>query len=184
MMTAHFLKFGAALMLAAPLIGGQAYAAGGGGSDTPPTQTQTSKDCKKGQVWNSQTKKCVKAQSGMMDDDTLFEAARELAYFDRHEEAIDLLKMAANQNAPRILNYLGFSNRKAGRMDVAMGYYRQALAIDPEYTLARSYYGQALIDTGDIKGAQAELAAIRRIAGPANYPYFALAQSLRSGKTY
>lgn len=162
---------------------GAAYTAGSG-SGSSPTPTPTTTKCKKGKVWSKSKKKCVVAKSGLFDDDTLYETARELAYADRYGEAIDLLTMASNRDDPRILNYLGFSHRKAGRMEVGLGYYREAIKRDPDYVLARSYMGQALVQIGDIEGARVQLGEIRRRAGPNNYPYFALAQSLRTRSAY
>ena len=154
------------------------FAAGGGGRD-PNTPR-----CGKGKVWDNRQNKCVVAESGLIDDDTLYTAARDLAYADRYDEAIHLLSMAENRDDPRILNYLGFSHRKAGRMEVGLGYYREAIKRNPDYVLARSYMGQALVQIGDIEGARSQLAEIRRRAGPNNYPYFALAQTLRNRSTY
>ena len=58
---------------------GIAFAAGSG-SDAPPEPTQTSIECKKTEVWDQKTQKCVDAQSGQLDNDTLYQAARELAF--------------------------------------------------------------------------------------------------------
>lgn len=162
---------------------GSAYTAGSG-SGSSPTPTPTTTKCKKGKVWSKSKKKCVVAKSGLFDDTTLYENARELAYADRYKEAIDLLSLASNQDDPRILNYLGFSHRKAGRMETGLAYYRKAIKQDPNYVLARSYMGQALVQIGDIEGARVQLSEIRRRAGPNNYPYFALAQTLRTRSAY
>jgi tetratricopeptide (TPR) repeat protein len=156
------------------------FAAGGGGGGTTPTTTK----CKKGKIWDKGKKKCVTAKSGLLNDDALYEAGRELAYADRYEEAINVLKLAKNQDDPRILNYLGFSHRKAGHMEIGMAYYREAIKADPDYVLARSYMGQALVQMGDLEGARVQLGEIRRRAGPNNYPYFALAQTLRNRSAY
>jgi tetratricopeptide (TPR) repeat protein len=113
-----------------------------------------------------------------MDEDALYDTARELAYFERPEEAIILLKQIGNQNQPRVQNYLGFANRKAGRMEDAMMYYNVALSMDPNYVLARSYMGQGLLEQGDFGGAYAQLREIKERAGTHNRSYEMLASAI------
>ena len=60
-----------------------------------------------------------------------------------YDEAIKVLALAADKTDPRILNYLGYSHRKAGRVLVGLGYYQEALRNDPDYTLVREYMGEA-----------------------------------------
>ena len=100
--------------------------------------------CKGGKVWDKKQKKCVAPKQGMLDDDSIYEAGRDLAMAGRYGEAITLLGLAADKTDPRILNYLGYSHRKAGRIPVGLGYYQEALRIDPDYTLVREYLGEAL----------------------------------------
>lgn len=168
------------------LASGSAFAAGSDSSGTtsPPKQTKTSKDCKKTEIWDKEQKKCVEAEKSSFNDDALYDAARELAYADRHEDAIGILNVMREQNTPRVLNYLGFNNRKLGNFELGMDYYRQALAINPDYVLARAYMGQALMQQGDIEGAKAQLKEIRRRVGTQDYAYFTLAQSLKTKQAY
>jgi Flp pilus assembly protein TadD len=95
-----------------------------------------------------------------------------------------VLNLARNQNDPRILNYLGYANRKAGRMELGMSYYRKALQADENYILARSYMGMALVEQGDIQGARVQLVEIRDRGGEGTWAYRALLQSLNGYKTY
>ncbi|MBV1863123.1 MAG: tetratricopeptide repeat protein [Rhodobacteraceae bacterium] len=158
--------------------------AAGGGDGAAPKQTKTTKECKKGKVWDKKKKKCINAKHGMFSDDFIYENARELAYNDQFEHAIKLLNLAANPLDPRILNYLGFTNRKAGRTALAMKYYRQALTINPDYILARSYMGQALVLEGDIDGAWAQLAEIADRGGKESWSYVALKRSIAGKISY
>ncbi len=151
-------------------------AAGGGGD--PPTPTQTTKECKNGQVWDEETKECVDPQGAGLDDDTLYTAARELAYDGQFDHAISILYLAKNRNDPRILNYLGFAHRKAGRVEVGMGYYREALKRDPDYILARSYMGQSLVLQGKIDEAKYQLEEIRARGGRDTWAEFALVKAI------
>jgi tetratricopeptide (TPR) repeat protein len=61
---------------------------------------------------------------------------------------------------PDILTYLGFANRKLGRFDVAESYYRQALASAPTHRGATEYYGELMVERGNLKGAKHMLAKL------------------------
>ena len=157
-MSRHGREFllAAALGLAVSL---PAFAAGDGGSDGK------SSTCENGKVWDNRQKKCVPPQSGALDDDNIYEAGRDLAYAGRYDEAIHVLSLASDRNDKRILNFLGYAHRKDGRLEVGIGYYRQAIEIDPAYSLVREYYGEALLMKGDVEGARAELATIETLCG-------------------
>jgi tetratricopeptide (TPR) repeat protein len=142
-------------------VTGGAIAAGDSGSGSSNTVNQ----CSNGKVWDKRQKKCVVPEKGAIDDDSLYEAGRDLAYAGRYDQAIDVLSLASDRNDKRILNFLGFAHRKAGRLEVGIGYYRQAIEIDPAYALVREYYGEALLMKGDVEGARAELAAIETLCG-------------------
>jgi len=154
-----------------------AFAVGTDTSDTPkPTETTT--ECEDGQIWDKELKACVDPEESRLDDNGLFDAARELAFAGQYENAITVLYQARNRNDPRILNYLGYTNRQAGRMEVALGYYRQALAIDPDYVLARSYMGQALVILGRLSEAEDQLLEIRARSGQGTWAEAALSNAL------
>jgi tetratricopeptide (TPR) repeat protein len=168
--------------LAALAAGGAALAAGS--DDTaPPVKTETTEDCTKGQIWDEKTETCVTPKQGAMSDDAFFKAARELAYDGQYENALKVLAVAENQNDPRILNYKGFANRKAGRMAEGMAFYQAALAIDPDYILARSYMGQALVSEGDYLGARDQLVEIEARGGRDTWAYAALEKALLGEET-
>lgn len=173
----------AAASLFAATFTAPAFAAGSDSGDTP-TPTETTQKCTDGMVWDKDKKECVKPEKSGFNDTDLYKAARELAYAGQYENAIKVLKVARNQNDPRILNYMGFANRKAGRVDIAMGYYRRAIAADANYLLARSYMGQGLILEGDIVGARAQLVEIRDRGGKDTYAYRSLYEALKRGSTY
>ena len=61
---------------------------------------------------------------------------------------------------PDILTYLGFAHRKLKRFDVAEDYYRQALAVAPRHKGATEYYGELMVERGDIAGAKRMLARL------------------------
>ncbi len=132
-----------------------AFAAGEGSTSTTPS-------CKRGHAWDKRKKKCVKAKkSSNLSDENIYQVARNLAYETRYEEAISILKLAKNQADPRILNYLGYSTRKSGNVQKGLTYYQAAIKANPDYTLARSYMGEAYLQLGDVKAAKVQLAEIK-----------------------
>ncbi len=100
-------------------------------------------------------------------------AAGDRAYLDavglinegHYDEAIARLKAseAAFGPHPDILTYLGFAHRKLGRLDLAESYYKAALAAAPDHKGASEYYGELMIERGDLAGASAMLARLERI---------------------
>ncbi|MEI8180108.1 tetratricopeptide repeat protein [Aestuariivirga sp.] len=155
----------ALIALAAP-----AFAAGGGsgsssGSSGGGNASPTTKGCKTGEVWNKKTKKCVKVQSGILPDEELYQQGRALAKEARYDWAIEVLSTIQDQQDPRVLNYLGYSNRKAGRLDIGITYYSRALAIDPNFNLAREYLGEGYLAAGRVDLAMNQLSEIAKSCG-------------------
>ncbi|TIQ32046.1 MAG: tetratricopeptide repeat protein [Mesorhizobium sp.] len=162
---------------ALPLFAAPAFTAGEGGS-AGSSGGQTTTQCKKGEVWDKKKKKCVVPQYGMLDDDSIYEAGHDLAMAGRYDEAISVLTLAANKQDPRILNYLGYSHRHSGRVTVGLGYYEEALRIDPNYTLVREYLGEAHLQIGDLAGAQQQLMEIEKRTGKGSREYGMLSEQI------
>jgi tetratricopeptide (TPR) repeat protein len=80
----------------------------------------------------------------------------------RYEDAIAALQRARTSFGahPDILTYLGFANRKMHRYAVAESYYRQALAVAPDHKGATEYFGELMIERGDLAGANRMLAKL------------------------
>lgn len=147
-----------------------AFAAGGGTEQTP--------TCKAGEVYSQKEKKCVPANQGAIDDDDLFQTGRALAYAGRYGEAIQMLGLMSDKNDPRVLNMLGFSHRKSGRIQVGLGYYQEALTINPDFTLAREYLGEAYLTLGDLASAKNQLSEIEKRCGKGCAEYAALEKQI------
>lgn len=83
----------------------------------------------------------------------------------RYGEAIAALGDSARAFGPHpdILTYLGFAHRKLGRYDVAEDYYRQALAAAPDHLGATEYYGELMVERGDLAGARRMLAKLENV---------------------
>ena len=161
------------------------FAAFAAGSDdaVPPTPTETTTDCKEGEVWDEKTKLCTAPEDARLDDDTRFDAVRELAYAGRPEDALRVLAAMREGQTDRVLTYLGFANRKAGRLEEGLAFYAQALVANPNNLLARSYLGQAFVDMGETNLAAAELDQIRARGGADTWAFASLHQALQTGQT-
>lgn len=172
------------LILAAAVMLPTAAFAAGSTDSSPPKPTETTKVCKDGKIWDKKTKSCVNPQESRLDDDTRYAAVRELAYAGKYADALNVLAAMSDQSESRVLTYYGFTNRKAGRTDLGMKYYRAALETDPDNLLARSYMGQGLVAAGDIEAARVQLAEIEARGGKWDWPGTSLRLAIQSGKTY
>lgn len=155
-----------------------------GDDDTaPPEPTETTTKCEGAMVWDEKSKACVKPENAALNDDTRFRAVRELAYAGRPEDALTVLATMTEGESDRVLTYLGFAHRKAGRPDIGMAHYAHALDINPDNLLARSYLGQMLVEAGDIAAAGRQLSEIRIRGGAGTWAEASLALAVGSGQT-
>ena len=160
-----------------------AVAAGSGDSD-PPKPTETTTECAKGEVWDEKTGSCIKADSSRLNDDQRYGAVRELAYAGRPEEALAILATISEGETSRVLTYRGFLLRQTGRVEAGIAAYERAIALDAGNVLARSYYGQLLVQMNELHLASAQLAAIRSHGGAGTWAERALANAITTGVTY
>ena len=131
-----------------------------GGNDKSNTTT-----CSKGEVWDSKSQKCVKAENGVLPDQELTDYALALVKAGRYGEALAVLDLLKNPNTPVALNYRGYATRKLGRTDEGISYYLRSIALDPHYAQVREYLGEAYLLKGDTAQAKAQLQAIKQICG-------------------
>ncbi len=162
------------------------FASFAAGSDdtTPPTPTATTTKCEEGLVFDEKTKKCLAPVEGRLDDDTLYQAVRELAYAGKYDAALSVLAGMSDQSDDRVLTYLGFINRKMGNLERGMDFYQLALAINPDNILARSYMGQGLVEQGEIELAQLQLDQIGARGGAGTWAETSLRRAIETGVTY
>ena len=80
----------------------------------------------------------------------------------RYEAAIEALTAARATFGPHpdVLTYLGFANRKLGRYETAEAYYRAALSAVPDHRGATEYFGELMVERGDLDGAERMLAKL------------------------
>lgn len=153
------------------MVTGAAFAAGSGGGGGSDVQ------CNAGQVYDQNKQKCV-PKSSSLDTDSIHGTGEALAYAGRYDEAIDILKLAEDRNDPRILNMLGYAHRKQGKILIGLGYYEEALRIDPNHVLTREYLGEAHLQMGDIASAREQLGEIEKRAGAASKEYVELSKRI------
>jgi tetratricopeptide (TPR) repeat protein len=123
--------------------------------------------CGTGQVWSSGVDACLGGNSAALTDEDLYLAAGDLVLEARYADALPLLFRIKDRNNPQVLNLIGYSTRKLGDVDKGIDYYRQALAIDPGYTKARQYLGEAYLLKDDVAKAKEQLIEIAdRCGGP------------------
>jgi tetratricopeptide (TPR) repeat protein len=126
-----------------------------------------STSCGTGQIWSSGVEACVDGDSASLSDDDLYIAGRELGQQAHYAEALKLFFRIKNREQARVLSSIGYSTRKLGDVDKGIGYYHQALALDPGYTKVREYLGEAYLQKGDVVKAKEQLMEIAdRCGGP------------------
>ena len=150
-------------------------------TDEPPQPTPTTTVCTEGKVWDDASGACVDVRDGLLDDDRLYDAAREFAYAGQYRHALTALEAMRDQRSDRVLTYMGFTLRKSGDPERGMAYYAAALDANPDNLLARAYLGQGLVGLGDMEGAETQLAEIRARGGAGSWPEVALLGAIRMG---
>ncbi|MBM3520692.1 MAG: tetratricopeptide repeat protein [Alphaproteobacteria bacterium] len=140
-MTKHLMISAAAAIMLGVSTAAFAAGSGSGGSGRSGDSSATDHGCKKGEVFNKKAMKCQKAESGVLPDEDLYQQGRSLAKKGYYDWALTVFAAIQNQDDPRVLNYIGYSHRKAGRLDIGITYYRKALALNPNFVLAREYLG-------------------------------------------
>lgn len=103
---------------------------------------------------------CLKKNASLFNDEDLYFAGFDAAKAGEYEDALYFLRLAKNQQDPRILTYIGYATRKLGKVDEGIDFYLQALARNPNYVEAREYLGEGYLQKGDLTKAKQQLAEI------------------------
>jgi tetratricopeptide (TPR) repeat protein len=172
------------ILAAAVALTPQLALAVGSDDSEPPTPTETTTQCAKGEVWDEKTKACIKSEDSSLNDDQRFGAVRELAYAGRPDEAMAILATMTEGETTRVMTYQGFLLRQLGRVEDSIAAYERAIALDTTNILARSYYGQLLVQMNEMELATLQLAAIRMHGGGGTWADRALSDAITSGVTY
>ena len=123
------------------------------------------RDCPKGQVYDSKSKSCVPEKTSMLSDSDKTQYAYHLAKKGEYQAALNLLDTLHNQNTKEAWNYRGYATRKLGRTDEGMRYYQKSIALDPKYAKVREYLGEAWMIKGRPDLAQEQLTIIKSLCG-------------------
>jgi len=152
--------------------------ADGGGSGGGNSERADPASCGKGEVYDSRSRSCVKAENGVLPDKALTDYAEALNQAHRYQEALSVLDLLKDPNTAVALNYRGYATRKLGRIDEGIGYYLKSIALDPRYAQVREYLGEAYLVKGDMRGANVQLQAIKQICGTVCEEYEHLAVAI------
>jgi tetratricopeptide (TPR) repeat protein len=160
-----------------------AFAVGSDDSE-PPKPTATTTECEEGMVWDEKTETCVKPDEQSLNDDQRFGAVREMAYAGRYDAAMVVLAAMTEGETSRVMTYRGFLLRQTGEVEAGILAYERAIALDPANSLARSYYGQLLVQMDEVALAEAQLTQIRAHGGAGTWAEQALETAIATGVTY
>jgi predicted Zn-dependent protease len=96
-----------------------------------------------------------------------FDTARALVDSQKYDEALPMLHQLDQQgpNNPDVLNLIGFSLRKTGKMDEALDYYSRALALNPRHRGANEYLGELYLEMKQPEKAKERLAVLSQTCG-------------------
>ncbi len=184
-----------ALLLAA-FVAAPAFAIGGGSRPAAPA-APAAKKCGAGWYWSKRRGACAKIcprgksyacrrkkcgcynrRRGELSDDELYLEAVSLIESGHYRAALDLLRSIEKRDVPKVLNYIGYSTRKLGDVDAGIKYYNKALALDPNYNVAREYLGEGYLQKGDLAKAKRQLAEIESRCGKDCHAYEELAAAI------
>lgn len=170
------MKHITSFFLAVSLSSGTAFAMGSStttaspppAATTKPADAQAMSACHKGYELKTLADgkhKCVKIKAELTPDQELYAKGYKLAKAGEYDQAIAVLSSVQNHDNPDVLNMLGYSNRKAGRIELGISYYAEALALKPDFVLAREYLGEGYVAAGKVDLAKVQLAEIQKICG-------------------
>jgi predicted Zn-dependent protease len=100
--------------------------------------------------------------SGGSESPTKYERAVDLIESSGYEKALRILEKLNREDPGNadVLNMLGYANRKLGRLEPALGFYREALAIEPRHLGANEYLGELYLQTDELAKAEERLAEL------------------------
>jgi tetratricopeptide (TPR) repeat protein len=193
-------KFAVALIAASVAFSTGAFAIGATSSDAPKAGTTApiakkapsakKLKCKRGETAKKYMSKgkikyrCVKLKADVSPDNELYQQARLLADEGEYEWALDHLRLIRVQQNAEVLNYTGYANRKAGRLETGIAYYQQALSINPDYVQAREYLGEAYTLAGFNDLARQQLHEIESRSGTSSEAYLALKKFMQDNRSF
>lgn len=94
-----------------------------------------------------------------------YEAGKKAVEAHDYKAALDSFNraLAKEPNSADIHNYLGYSYRKSGNLDMAFRHYKEALKIDPGHKATHEYIGEAYLMVNDLPRAEEHLKQLDKI---------------------
>jgi Flp pilus assembly protein TadD len=139
--------------------------------------------CAAGEVWSKNAGTCAATTAVSVTDEDLRTEGEWLAKHGRYAEALETLKLVKRQNDPKVLNYIGYSTRKLGRVEEGIRYYQAALKLDPSYHVVREYLGEGYLQQGKPELAKEQLTELEKRCGRGCIEYRTLMAALAKGGT-
>ncbi len=134
--------------------------------------------CLQGEIIDVLLDFCIPAVAGAASDLVFAEYSISLAKHERAAEGLEMLKLVANPEQPRVQNSFGFVMRVMGDPEGAVPHYLRAIELDPGYHPAREYLGEAYIILGQLDLAREQLAELGTRCGVSCAPFTALEEAL------
>lgn len=133
------------------------------GSDTPQADASSETPRQRADMWYRDAYKDVEKGSSELAAGKADNAKK------KYQRALDRSRRAVELDTTyyQAWNLVGFTSRKLGDYPGSFAAYRAALRLKPDYALAREYYGEGLLETGNLAGAKEQLAALVRIGDAA-----------------
>lgn len=128
-----------------------------------------------------QKPKKKKKSEVIQNDATIYAAGYWAAKKGEYAQALEILRTAQDQAAPKVQTMIGFSLRKLGHVEEAMAYYTAALAQNPDLTNTRQYLGEAFLQKGDKAAALGQLDEIAKRCGTMCQDYRLLEDAIAKG---
>lgn len=183
MLSRHAIGSPAAILAAGAIAIGITFATGPAfeAAAIPETPEPVAQPCVNLPVGSTKWKQC-RERNGLPTASRTADEALVLGYAlakeGKLQEALEFLRPLEDRNDPRILTYIGFAERKLGRIDAAMGYYQRALTLDPLNVATREYLGEAYLQQGNLNAARMQLAEIEKLCGSTCEAYTTLANAI------
>jgi predicted Zn-dependent protease len=107
-----------------------------------------------------------------------YKAALALIEEKKYDEALAAMRALDDGSSADVINYIGYINRKMGKMAEAQMYYEAALHMVPNHRGALEYYGEWYCMMGNLEKARQNLRLIGSLYGVDTKEYLALAKMI------
>ena len=177
------LVAGALALVVTAIPAGRAFA--DGAEDAPPTTVAGSATAvKPAAAGGAAAKPAAAAAVAAKGAGDYYESAKaSIVKSDWASAIVDLEQADKLQpNNADVNNLLGYSNRKLGKLDISLGYYRKALKLTPKHLGANEYLGELYLMMNQPAKAKIQLATLAKICGKTCEQYLDLKKGIDSYK--